>query len=354
MDTHTLSPAYTTHTHLEALPTGLADQVADMVRAGKRPNTLRAYRSDLAAFTAWCESHNLAPLPASPTTLAGYLTDQASRLRYSSLKRHLATISKAHQVAGYSHERNPASSELVKAVTAGLRAEYAQTAKQAPGMSPDLLRMVVTAIPTTRPAGYGAGERPDLAGVRDRALLLVGWSAALRRSELSALTWGGVEVVPGGAKLHLFGTKTDKGYEGQHAPLAAEPGNDLCPITALNAWREVCAKWGWSNTPQGDQVSGDDPARPVFRTINKHGHLGTHLSGHAIGAIVTQRSAAAGVEGMTAHSLRRGLIQAAYLAGCDDSAILQTSRHRTTTMLRTYQGDAGLMTRAVSRGLTAQ
>lgn len=354
MDTQTMSLDYTPHTHLDTLPVGLADQVADMVRAGKRPNTLRAYRSDLAAFTAWCDTHHLTPLPASPTTLAGYLTDQAARLRYSTLKRHLATISKAHQVAGYKSERNPAISELVGAVMAGLRAEYAQAPKQAPGLSPELLRTVLAGIPTTRPATHGLTERPDPAGVRDRALLLVGWCAALRRSELSALTWGCVEWLPGGVKLHLLNSKTDKAGQGQHAPLATENDPTICPVAALEAWREVCARWGWSHNPDGEAVAGDDPTRPVFRAVNKHRHLGGQLSGHAVGAIITQRSAAAGVPGVTAHSLRRGLIQAAYLAGRDDSAILQTSRHRSVPMLRTYQGDAGLIERAASKGLLAQ
>lgn len=355
MDTQTLTVAYTTPTHLEVLPSPLADQVADMVRAGKRPNTLRAYRSDLAAFTAWCQQHNLTALPASPTTVAGYLTDQAGRgLACSTVRRHLATISKAHQVAGYAHEQNPARSELVAAVMAGLRAEYAAAPKRAPGVSPEQLRQVLEAIPTTRRHPYATTEQPDLAGLRDRALLLVGWCAALRRSELAALTWGCVEQVPGGVRLHLRNSKTDKGGEGQYAPLAAEPGNpDLCAVTALQAWREVSARWGWGDGPTGT-VAGDHPEQPVFRAVNKHSHLGGQLSGHAVGAIISQRAAAAGVEGVTGHSLRRGLIQAAYLAGVNDAAILQTTRHRSVAMLAQYRVEAGLIERAASRGLLTQ
>ena len=93
----------------------------------------------------------------------------------------------------------------------------------------------------------------------------------------------------------------------------------------------------------------------MFRAVNRHGHLsGDGLSGHTVGLIVAQRGAAVGLHGLSGHSLRRGLIQAATLAGKSDSQVLQTSRHRSVGMLRQYQGDAGLLERAASRGLLSR
>jgi integrase len=353
MSTQALSPAYTTPTQLHTLQPHLADQVAAAVGASKKQNTLRAYRSDLAAFSSWCAGNGLQAMPATADTVAAYLADQVARgLKVTTVRRHLATISKAHTLAGYSYERNPAGSELVKATMAGLRNTHGAAPDQAPPMTPELLRTVVQAISTVVPASHGQPERADLVGLRDRALLLVGWSAALRRSELAQLRWGQVSWETGGAVLQLEGSKTDKGSTGQKAPVAAEPGSDLCPVAALQAWRDACRKRGyWKRDTWQD---GADSDRPMFPAINRHGHLGEAMTPHSVGLIISQRAAAVGLEGYTGHSLRRGLIQAAHLAGKGDSVIMQTSRHRSVNMVRTYQADAGLLENAASKGLLGQ
>ena len=362
-----LVTAYTTHTQLSPLQPHLAEQVAVAVGASKRPNTLRAYQSDLRAYGAWCEGNGLQALPATADTVAAYLADQVARgLKVSTVRRHLATISKAHTLAGHTHERNPASSELVTATMQGLRNTHGAAPDQAPPMTPELLRAAVEAISTVRSTswqrpvggtGYASTEQvteqlPDLAGLRDRALLLVGWCAALRRSELSSLTWGQVDWRSDGVVLHLMGSKTDKQNMGQLAPVAAEVGSDLCPVAALRAWQEACAQRGyWKHDRWQTGTSSD---RPVFPALNRHGHLGDRMSPHSVGLVITQRAAAVGAEGVTGHSLRRGLIQAAYLAGKSDSEIMQTSRHRSVNMVRTYESDAGLLERAASKGLLTQ
>ena len=353
MSNNALSPAYASSTHLPTLEPRLADQVAAAVGASKRPNTLRAYQSDLRAYGAWCEGNGLQALPATADTVAAYLADQVARgLKVSTVRRHLATISKAHTLAGYTHERNPASSELVTATMQGLRNTHGAAPDQAPPMTPELLRAVVEAISTTVPASHGRPERADLAGLRDRALLLVGWCAALRRSELAQLRWGQLSWEAGGVRLQLEHSKTDKGSTGQPAPVAAEPGSDLCPVAALEAWRQACSQRGyWKHDRWQD---GAAPDRPVFPALNRHGHLGERMTPHSVGLIISQRAAAVGAEGVTGHSLRRGLIQAAYLAGKSDSEIMQTSRHRSVNMVRTYESDAGLLERAASRGLLTQ
>lgn len=372
MTNSALSLDYASSNHLPTLTGQLADQVADAVAHSKRPNTLRAYQSDMRAYGSWCERNGLQALPASSDTVAAYLADQAAHggrngtgLAVSTLRRHLATISKAHQLAGFTHERNPAHSQQVADTMSGLGNIKGTTAEQAPPMTPELLRVVLESIRTVRPSwrvrattadGYASSEQvstelPDLAGLRDRALLLVGWCAALRRSELAQLKWGQLNWEPGGVRLQLEHSKTDKGNAGQTAPVAAEPGSDLCPVAALEAWRQVCSQRGYWG--RGTWQDGAGPDRPVFPAINRHGHLGERMTPHSVGLIISNRSAAAGVQGMTGHSLRTGLMQAAYLAGRSDSEIMQTSRHRSVNMVRRYTRDAGLLERAASRGLLA-
>ena len=353
--THGLPTAYTPPTQSVALPDRLTEQVAEAIRASKRPNTLRAYKSDLAAFSDWCATHEQSALPAAAETVAAYLADQAQRLKVSSLRRHLATISKAHELAGYRHERNPAKSGLVRDTVAGLRNTYGMEPERAPALTAEQLKAITDAISTTQPAEYGRAERPDLVGLRDRALLLVGWCAALRRSELAQLTWGQVEWQPTGAVLHLRGSKTDKTGAGQLAPLAAEPGSAYCPVAALRAWQQASEQRGYWRAGGGSWQSAVADSQPVFRAVNRHGHLsGDGLSGHTVGLIVAQRGAAVGLHGLSGHSLRRGLVQAATLAGKSDSAIIQTTRWRNPGQIRAYQGDAGLLERAASRGLLSR
>ena len=359
MTPNTLPQPYQHPDTVAPLPDHLAAAVAGLVASSKRPNTLRAYRSDMAAFSTWCTKHGRPALPATPDTVAAYLADNLDRLKLSTLRRHLATISKAHAISGLA---NPVHSPLVAESLTGAANDHPAKPHQAPGLTPEQLAAVLDAIATSETVvtwkhHYQPGqiatqvradhERPLLAGLRDRALLLVGWCAALRRSELAALTWGQVTQQPtGDLVLSLLGTKTDRKNTGQQAPLAAEPAHPtLCPVAALLAWRTACDTYAWDG-------GGSEAHQPVFRQINRHRRLlPAGLSGQTVGQIISTRCAAAGLPGMTGHSLRRGLIQAAYLAGVEDSTVMQTSRHRSVTMLRTYQGDAGLTERAASRGL---
>jgi len=292
-------------------------------------------------------------LPAAAETVAAYLADQAQRLKVNSLRRHLASISKAHQLAGHtSHQANPAKSALVRDTLAGLAQQHGAAPDRAPALTAEQLKAITDAISTTRPAEYGRDERPDLVGLRDRALLLVGWCAALRRSELAQLTWGQVKWEPGGAVLHLRGSKTDKTGAGQLAPLAAEQKAKYCPVAALRAWQQASEQRGYWRAGGGSRQSAVADDQPVFRAVNRHGHLsGDGLSGYTVGLIVTQRGAAVGQHGLSGHSLRRGLVQGAKLAGKSDSAIIQTTRWRNPAQLGAYLGDAGLLENAASRGL---
>lgn len=314
-----------------ALPDALIEGIEEAVAHSKAANTLRAYRSDLRQFVTWCEGHHLTTLPAAPETVAAYAVDQRVSHRLSTVRRQLSSVAKAHLVAGLP---NPCASELVRATVAGLARQHPQTPKRAAAMTPTYLRQTLAGI-------RGA----ELADLRDRALLLVGWCAALRRSELAGLRWCDIEAHPTGIVLTLHGTKTDKTGDGQRCPLATERVATVCPVRALRAWQAVLVALDPA------LVEGD---APVFRQVNRHGRPGGSLSSHAVGAIISGRSRAAGLEGMTGHSLRRGLTQAAHLAGVGDTAIIQTTRHRSIAQLRTYQGDAGLLERAASRGLLAK
>jgi hypothetical protein len=156
-------------------------------------STDRAYKSDWADFTAWCTGRNVQAVPASPATVAAYLADLASPTtqggrgrRASTLRRRLAAISQTHQSVG--HE-SPASDPLVCRVMAGIVREQAIAPGRKLPIRVHHLGLIVGRIPS------------NPIGVRDKALLLVGFAGAFRRSELVAIDRGDLQFVRGGVKV---------------------------------------------------------------------------------------------------------------------------------------------------------
>src|SRR5215207_9459168 len=148
-----------------ALPLDKARAYAEQATA---ENTRAAYRSDWAHFLAWCETHGASPLPADVATVAAYLAECADSFKLSTIERRLVSISKAHQLAS---APNPAKTEQIHLVMSGIRRALgrAQTQKAPATLEP--LRAMLDTL--------GAGP----AGLRDRALLLIGFAGAFRRSE---------------------------------------------------------------------------------------------------------------------------------------------------------------------------
>lgn len=309
------------------LPERLRDEVSYLIGSSKSANTRRAYAADWARFTAWCERHSLTALPAAPVTVCAYLADHAGQLSVATLQRHLATISKAHQLAG--HE-TPTRTTQVRDTFAGLRREHGKPADEAAGLLREGMRDTL--------AVCGG----DLAGLRDRALLLVGWCGALRRSELAALTWGDIAAHDLGAVVTLRRSKTDQTRQGRRVPLRREQLPAVCPVSALTAWRTALWSAGFETPADG----------PVFRQVTRHGAVGGQLSGSAVASIIQRRTQQANLpDHYRGHSLRKGMVQQAHLAGRQDSAVMATTGHQSVTMLRRYQSQAGLVERCASAGL---
>ena len=318
-----------THADLPVLPVGMADKIADLKRASKSVNTQKAYQSDWRLWQTWCTSNGLVSIPAHPDTVSAYIADEAPRLKVSTLTRHLATVSKAHKVAGFP---SPCQAVGVQDTLAGLRKTYGTARKEAPGLLADGLRATLDIL----------GD--DLAGHRDRALLLVGWCAGLRRSEIADMKWGDLLADPDGLVIVLRKSKTDQVGAGRQVGLAREADPTICPVSALAGWRNAVEKL----TPGAVEAGA-----PIFTRVTKWGGQVTgNLSGQAVGFVIERRCRQAGlVVRYQGHSLRKGLVQQATMAGVTDSAVMATTGHQSVAMLRRYQSTAGLVTRSASRGL---
>ena len=199
------------------------ERVREYIHQAKAPATVRAYRSDCAHFVAWCSAHGLASLPAAPETVSLYLAEFGGLLKPATLQRRLAAIAKAHQAAG--HE-SPASMKhaAVAETWKGLKRVHGTAqAGKAPVLTNELRAML--------------RQLPDrLLGIRDRALLLIGFAGAFRRSELVALAVEDCAFTADGLVVTLRRSKTDQDGEGRKIGIPYGSNPETCPVRSLRAW----------------------------------------------------------------------------------------------------------------------
>jgi site-specific recombinase XerD len=288
----------------------LVDPMASVrayLAAEKSDNTRRAYASDFADFSAWCDTRRYNGLPAEPIVVAQYLAALADGgLKASTITRRCAAIRYAHKAAGL---EPPTNAEGVKAVLRGIRrTKGTRPLRKAPAVAAAIHRML-EALPDT------------LAGKRDRAILLLGFAAALRRSELAAVRVEDIERTPKGFLLTLPKSKTDQ--EGKGQTVVIPRGARLKPVEAIDAWALA------ANVTTG----------PLFREVDRHGRVGTRaISDRSIARIVKRAALAAGLDAslFSGHSLRAGFVTQALDDGVDTLKIMQQTRHEKVDTLKTY------------------
>ncbi len=196
------------------------ERAREYIHHGKAAATVRAYRSDWRHFEAWCVPRGLAALPAAPETVALYLAEHGGALKPATLQRRLAAIAKAHQAAGHESPasmRHAVLSELWKGLK---RAHGVAQAAKAPILTRDL-RVMLRQLPHGLP------------GFRDRALLLVGFAGAFRRSELVALRREDCAFTDEGLVVTLRRSKTDQEGEGRKLGIPYGSNPETCQI---NSW----------------------------------------------------------------------------------------------------------------------
>jgi integrase len=280
-----------------------ARAAADTSRA---KSTERAYGNDWRDFCAFARLIGRAPHPAEPETVALYATDLARRGRApATIARRLVSIAVFHRAAGFP---SPTEHGVVRAVVSGLRRQLGVAQQQKTALEIDSLRMALARIPG------------DVRGLRDRALLLIGWAAALRRSEVAALAMSDLQFEPDGLIIALRQSKTDQEAAGEvvAVPFGAQP--ETCPVRTLRSWLAVV---------------GDRGA--VFRRIDRHGNIGSNLTATAIASIIRARTAAAGIPGdFAGHSLRAGFATTAAHAGRSETSIMRHGRWKSVQVARRY------------------
>jgi site-specific recombinase XerD len=209
--------------HQAARLEDIGAEATKYLELSKAPNTRRAYRADWADFSGWCAKYRRSALPALPDTVAYYLADRSQTLKTSTLQRRLATITEAHRAAGY---ETPNKSAQVRLVWAGIRREKGTAQAHKKPTLTKHIRAMVEHLPDS------------LLGIRDRALLLLGFAGAMRRSELVGLDITDVAITDDGLVAAIQKSKTDQVRQGRKLgiPFGAHP--ETCPVRAVLAWIE--------------------------------------------------------------------------------------------------------------------
>jgi site-specific recombinase XerD len=285
------------------------DRTMHFVAQQKAPSTRLAYESDWKSFSIWCLARGAQTLPANSGHVAAYIAHCAdSGLRASSISRRVAAIADRHKQAGY--DPSPTASAGVKATLAGVRREIGAAKKGKAAATADIIGKMMAAAPD------------NMIGLRDKALLAICFSAALRRSELVAIQVDDLTDTPDGIRLRIRRSKTDA--EGIGVDIAIPRGCRICPVEMLKTY----------------MTAAKIESGPVFRPVRLGGKVSDQaLKGDTVARIVKRyikRLGGLDVASFSAHSLRAGFITSAAEAGASIWKISEVSRHASVDVLRGY------------------
>lgn len=293
----------------------------DVIADARAPSTRRAYRNDVRRFTEWCSVREVKAFPVDIEALLKHLiwmVEQGRKL--STIERSVVSLSLAQDILkqGDSLRSSVELREFLKGLRRRKRRE--EVVKEAPAlMLADLRELVANCDVTTR------------SGLRDRALLVVGWFGAFRRSELVALNFGDVREVREGLRIHVRHSKTDQEARGAIVGLPRR-SDGLCPVQALRAWRAALHDESKAATEDGGAV---------FVALDNRCRL-RRLAPQAVERVLRARAGTSSEARplWTPHSLRAGFATEAARAGKAIFAIKRQTRHRSLAVLERYMREA--------------
>jgi site-specific recombinase XerD len=294
------------------------------MEAAKSPATRKAYSADLRDYLAFCSLNGLRFMPSTPEAVSLYISSLASRVPpacVSTIKRRLAAISYAHRQAGHDSPAIPRKHFVLGEVLAGIKRTLGEASHGADPLLGDAIRRIAAACPL------------NLLGLRDRALVLLGFAIASRRSLLaSILELRDLTFTDQGLYVLIRHSKTDP-FGADPRPVAVPFGEhaETCPVLAVRAWIEA-----------GTITSG-----ALFRAVDRHGNVSSRpLSPRSIAKILAKAVSRAGIDVASAHlsphSLRVGMATQAAINGAEERDIARTTLHRSVGMVRRYVRDADL------------
>jgi integrase len=297
-----------------------AQQAQETMQHASAENTKKSYESDWKHFVDWCVERGVSHLPSTGGMVALYIQDLSASYKTSTIQRRMASINAKHRESGF--ESFSTRVEPLHSVWSGIvRKKGKKKDKKAPTLTADIQAMVNTLD-------------DSIIGIRDRALLLIGFAGALRRSELAELNLEDLEFRPQGIFVTIQKSKTDQMGEGQSIGIPYGSTYETCPVRSLQRWLEV------ANISEG----------ALFRSVDRHGNVKGRIQDNTVDRVVKKCAAAAEMDASRygAHSLRAGLITSAALNGQTLPDIMRQSRHKSESVALGYIRVADVFTNNVA------
>ncbi len=292
------------------------------LKNSKAANTLRAYKADFKDFSAFCANNGLTSIPTEPKILSLYLTHLSSTSKFSTLKRRIASISVIHKMKGhYLDTKHPIIMENLHGIK---RVKGSNQKAKKPILINDL-KLIINVIDqylSNNVLGEVDCIIPESTKniqnkIRDKAIILVGFSGGFRRSELVNIDYDDIEFVSEGVKIFIKRSKTDQSGEGMIKAIPYFDNKSFCPVLALKHW--------------------------IDNSQIKSGKLFC-ISDKSVALIIKKYASLAGLDPNKygGHSLRSGFATSAAESGAEERNIMAMTGHKTTQMVRRYIQEANL------------
>jgi len=297
----------------------LQDETLLNLKSSKAKNTIRAYKSDFRDFGLFCAQNGLRSIPSDPRTISLYLTYLSTKdVKLSTLKRRLVSIGVIHKLKGhYLDTKHPSIIENIM----GIKRRKGSVQK---GKKPLLINNLKTLINV-----IDSKISEEVKRLRDRSIILIGFSGGFRRNEIVSLDYDDLEFVSEGLKINLKRSKTDQFGEGAIKGLPYFENSQYCPVISAKKWIDV------SNIKSG----------PLFRRFSKGSKLTENrLTDQTIALLIKDYLKLAGIDNnnYSAHSLRSGFATSAAESGAEERSIMAMTGHKSTEMVRRYIKEANV------------
>ena len=297
----------------------LQDETINNLKSSKAANTLRAYKSDFRDFSLFCIKHGLQSMPTNPNIVSLYLTNLSkSEAKISTLRRRLVSIGVVHKLKGhYLDTKHPIIIENLL----GIKRTKGSFQR---GKKPILINHLQKIIEV-----INNDTSPEIKKLRDKSLILIGFSGGFRRSEITSLDYEDLEFVKEGLKILVRRSKTDQFGEGHLKGIPYFTSSQLCPVKSLKEWINV------------SQINSG----PIYRKFNKGFSLSNQrLSDQSVALLIKNYLNLAGIDSKnySGHSLRSGFATVTAEAGADERSIMAMTGHKTTQMVRRYIKEANI------------
>ena len=285
----------------------------------KANNTVRAYKSDFNDFELFCVKNGFKSLPSEPTIVSLYLTHLSTKnIKISTLKRRLVSIGVIHKLKGhYLDSKHPSIIENLM----GIKRRKGSIQRGKKPLLISNLKKVINVIDQQK--------NEEIKKLRDRSILLIGFSGGFRRSEIISLNYDDLNFVNEGLKITLIKSKTDQFSEGSIKGLPYFKNSEYCPVISIQNWLRI------SKIKSG----------ALFRRFSKGSKISENrLTDQTVALIIKEYLELAGIDSKnySGHSLRSGFATSAAESGADERSIMAMTGHKSTEMVRRYIKEANI------------